>query len=250
MSITKREILRNSAARECLLDMADCDYLAARGLWRLRLPDQFLWSALQAVEKLMKAVLLFNDRDTRGINHNVEEGLVRLQRIQDMPMDLPAPVRKFLKYINRNGPNRYKERPVRLRGEELLDLDRCYWHLRRYCQDFRSLAAYLKRPEEEWLRENLAWLASPELKDQPHRFRLQGGYLEDVLDHRHGPEQYETLVWKNFFYGKRKKGTRVWDPLTRLGEPPHYRHPEGLKPLSELLHIPKDVASELGEGRS
>jgi hypothetical protein len=42
--------LRMSAA---LRDVADEDYIAARALYRIRLDRQFLWSALQAIEKYL-----------------------------------------------------------------------------------------------------------------------------------------------------------------------------------------------------
>jgi HEPN domain-containing protein len=48
-------------------DQADRDYIAARLSYRAQLRDQFLWSALQALEKYFKGILLFNERPTEEL---------------------------------------------------------------------------------------------------------------------------------------------------------------------------------------
>jgi len=61
-------IILNTYAHECLMRMADQDYLAARICYRHNLIDQFLWSALQAVEKYLKAILLYNRASAKGLS--------------------------------------------------------------------------------------------------------------------------------------------------------------------------------------
>ena len=231
--------------RECLTGMSDRDYLAARVCWRTRLPEQFLWSALQAIEKQLKAILVLNNVSARGLGHNIEGSLARVCAIPDLRLNPPAAIRDFVSRINRDGPNRYAERPIRLRGAELFELDRAFWHLRRYCQDFRATARYLKKTDDEWLELHHRWYTDPKHTARPHAFRMFGGYLEDVLDGRMGPEQYRALVWKNVFYGKRDKGRIEFAPLTFSGAPAHFRHPAVFAELARILDFPKDVKRSL-----
>ena len=58
----------NSIASEAFRDQADRDYVHARGAWRLRLRDQFLWSPQQAIEKYLKGILLFDGQSARYIS--------------------------------------------------------------------------------------------------------------------------------------------------------------------------------------
>ncbi|OGP57868.1 MAG: hypothetical protein A2162_02300 [Deltaproteobacteria bacterium RBG_13_52_11b] len=56
-------------------DSADQDYIMARQAYRMQFDSQFRWNSLQAVEKYLKAILLYNDRSTIGISHNLVEAL-------------------------------------------------------------------------------------------------------------------------------------------------------------------------------
>jgi hypothetical protein len=234
--------VRNAAVRECLLDVADRDYISARANWRLKLPEQFLWSSLQALEKLMKAILLYNNRPALNISHDLERALAEIKAIDDLPLSLHSDVTKFIVYVSKNGPNRYNERALRLHGDEIFHLDKSYWYLRRYCLDFRSMASAVKKSEEEWFQMHAKWYSERDHLDKPHKFRLQFGYLEEVLDGKRGRDQYSALVWKNVFYGKRDKGTITYSPLSRIGNPAHFRHPKHFEELAKLLWYPADVA--------
>ena len=245
--ISKVDLIRNAMVRECLTDMADRDYLAARICWRTRLPEQFLWNALQAIEKQLKAILVLNNRSARGLSHDIERALDKVCAIPDLRLDPPTVIRDFVGYLNRHGPNRYAERSITLRGAELFELDRAFWHFRRYCQDFRATARYLKKSEDEWLAMHHHWYTDPKHTERPHRFRMFGGYLEDVLDGKKCPEQYRALVWKNVFYGRRYKPRIEYRPLTQIGDPAHIRHPEVFSELLKILDFPRDVRAALAK---
>lgn len=62
-------IALSTIAREAFRDQADRDYALARAAWRLRLRDQFLWSAQQTIEKLLKGTLLFDGRSARYLGN-------------------------------------------------------------------------------------------------------------------------------------------------------------------------------------
>src|SRR4029077_20656965 len=52
-------------ATEIFREQADQDYVVARACYRMNLREQFLWASLQACEKFLKAILLFNEKSAR-----------------------------------------------------------------------------------------------------------------------------------------------------------------------------------------
>lgn len=242
---TKTTLVRNALVRECLLDMADRDYLAARVSWRTSLPEQFLWSALQAIEKTLKAILLQNDRSARRLSHDLSKALARVEGIIDLEFELPTDVREFIGYLDRYGQNRYLERGFYLRGLELIALDKAFWYIRRHCVHARAHARAARRNEAEILAGQARYYRSREHLDAPHRFRLPSGYLEDVLAGKKGAEQYRALVWKNVFFGKRDKGAFDLRPLSWVASPAHFRHPEVFADLAKVIDFPPDVRAAL-----
>lgn len=63
---------RNDFITKSFRDTADRDYISARILHRHKLVEQFLWMALQTIEKYLKAILLFADVPTKELNHNLK----------------------------------------------------------------------------------------------------------------------------------------------------------------------------------
>ena len=55
------------------LETADADYLTARWAWDNGLFYNFCWSAAQAVEKYLKAALLYNDRSATDFGHKLTD---------------------------------------------------------------------------------------------------------------------------------------------------------------------------------
>ena len=60
--------------------------------YRNELDQQFLWNSLQAVEKYLKAILLYNGRSSKGIKHNIVKGLELVSAIDDIQFVLPDDV--------------------------------------------------------------------------------------------------------------------------------------------------------------
>src|SRR6266850_2687302 len=164
-------------------DVADHDYIAARILWRYDLTLQFLWSGLQALEKYLKAILLYNGQSTKEFSHNIYEAFQRVRAIADIPFDFPSDIELFIKFLEKQGPNRYFEHSIETRGTELLSLDRTVWYVRKYCQDFR-LTRRDSTGKEVDLFQDLAQEAADSKPDQAHRFGIGGGRLEEVLKSR------------------------------------------------------------------
>jgi HEPN domain-containing protein len=220
---------------------ADRDYLAARMLHRAELDRQFLWAALQTVEKYLKAILLFNLQSSRGLSHNVTSALSRVTQLPFGPK-LPKDVVEFIAYLNEEGPNRYFDFPMELRSDALHALDRTVWYVRRYCQSFPDPPQGWTKSDADWSARYVRYLESYAADDKPHKFRLLGGVLEEVLSGR-SPVR-DALVWKNFYYGRRKKHKIRYKWRSSSDIPTHYMHVEWYKHLENLVDFPKPVRNQ------
>ena len=118
-------------------DVADDDYIAARAMYSIRLDQQFLWSALQAVEKYLKAILLYHRMSTKGLGHNISRALDKVHSIPVLTFKVPVSVERFVLRLNAQGIDRYFERPINTEGLGLLELDNAVWELRKYCRAVR-----------------------------------------------------------------------------------------------------------------
>src|SRR5207248_59460 len=126
-----------SAYVKDLRDTADRDYVAARIGNRLGLYQSSSWSGLQAIEKYLKAILLYSNRSVKRYrSHDLPELLKGVKRLPILGFTLPGDCETFVEYLNDQGANRYSDVPVYVEGLELFKLDRLVWHVRRYCQDF------------------------------------------------------------------------------------------------------------------
>jgi HEPN domain-containing protein len=64
-------------------EIADKDYISARSNYRLRLREPFFWAGLQALEKYLKGILLFNEKKVREYrNHDLS---LLSQAVQGIP---------------------------------------------------------------------------------------------------------------------------------------------------------------------
>jgi HEPN domain-containing protein len=118
-------------------DVADHDYLLARMAYRFELHLQFIWLAQQAIEKYLKALLLYNNRSALKLKHNVLPAFRRVMKIRDIPFDFPHETADFMNYLDLRA-SRYFEYPYAVSPYRLFDLDRTVWFLRRYCDYIRG----------------------------------------------------------------------------------------------------------------
>ncbi len=75
------KILINDFATRSFRDIADQDYIAARLSYRHGLYSQFHWQSLQALEKYLKAILLYNRIKATNINHDIECALEHTKKL-------------------------------------------------------------------------------------------------------------------------------------------------------------------------
>lgn len=123
----------NSFATESFRDQADRDYIHARLACRSELFPQFLWSSHQALEKYLKAILLYNRIEATRVRHDIL-GALALTRHLPFKIELSNRSKRFLDHVADLGEHRYLDVPYYVHGHVMVDLDLCVWELRRYCQ--------------------------------------------------------------------------------------------------------------------
>lgn len=223
-------------------DAADEDYIAARAAYRMNLTHPFLWNSLQAVEKYIKAILLYNRKPTGDLGHNVKKGYSRVKEITDIPFQFPSDIELFVDYINKEGPNRYRTRPANLRDDALIGLDRTAWHLRHHCFAFGGT-----RREPSRFAADVAAL-SPDGLAQRVSFKLPNGRIERILERP--SEARKHLVWKNVWFGAHRRRVIMAFPLRcSWSNPVHFIRPEVYFALKDLVKFEEDV-QECFEPRS
>jgi HEPN domain-containing protein len=183
--------LLNDYASRSLRYTADEDYISARMSYRVGLIEPFLWSSLHAIEKYLKALLLFNKKSAKKFNHNIVKLLNAAKEIEGLDLRLSTKTESFIKYINEFGENRYFEGSAYLEEYALDSLDETVWYIRKHCYDRSVYEGYnLRQVEPSYFETN------------PKEYRLPGGFLEKVIKEK--PRAYRYLAWNNYFYGKQK----------------------------------------------
>ena len=248
MSASEKEVFagtRNAFIRESFRDTADHDYIAARVLHRHQLLGQFLWLGLQAVEKYLKAIILFNDGDTRNINHDIEKALEQAEKIERLGMTISDRSKRFIQYLNGQGGNRYFTWPRFVKGKELCHLDHTVWQLRRYCDDFFYPWDHPILLERQKSRLEKAHRERDRDKNWATCRLDQRGFLEQVLDTGKHKELRRDLVWKNFYFGGVNRN-KIFALMTEHWTlPSNLVYPEILDWARDRVRLHKGVIAEM-----
>ena len=232
--------LINDFAQRSFRDVADQDYIAARMSYRAQLREPFLWSSLQAFEKYFKAILLFNNVSAKGVGHDINEGLNRVEKIQDISFVIPDDVRDFINYINNHGTNRYLEYSTHLLDKALLKLDRSIWYIRRYCFYMRGELKTHNDKIIDLLPFNIQKATNKEHEDKRYKYEIHGGLLEEIIKKQKPACEY--LVWHNFYYGKRRKKLIKNHPNHMSSVNPTLSlHPEIFEELNKLVNFSRET---------
>lgn len=223
----------NSFATRSFRHTADGDYIAARLACRHELYPQFLWSSQQAIEKYLKAILLYNRVAAPNLGHRIDKALALFLALP-LGARLSERTKGFLKLIEDHGQVRYLDLPYTVSGHVLPELDLTVWELRRYCQVLdpeRALSLDEKREVEEARQRVEASHEAPR-----HRFRLAGGMLEKVLDDPKHPSR-APLVWNNPCFGGRVRNVVKSKYHFHMQNPDLSIYPDMLDELGKYVHI-------------
>ncbi len=230
----------NAFGTQSFRDQADRDYIAARLACRHELFPQFLWSSHQAIEKYLKAILLYNRIKANKVGHDLAQALALTQTLP-FEIKLSNRSRGFIKHLAEVGEFRYIDVPFHVHGHVLVDLDSAVWEVRRYCQVLQ-LFGKQRLPEGQKLIEE-AWsnLTSSEAKPR-YKFRLDGGLLEKVITDRKHPS-HSALLWHNPCFGVRKRTTVQAKNHLNIQNSLLYLYPEMLDELLKYVFIPKKLVA-------
>ena len=228
----------DDAIQRSLRDVADTDYIASRICWKHELDHQFYWSALQAIEKYLKAILLFHRKSAKGLGHDICKALKRVQQISVIDLKLESNVEQFIEILNCKGPNRYFEWNLNRNGNELLWLDKTVWLLRIHCV---AIDSDIRVVEPRGGQMRTIWTTSEHFEKirlhQPHHnpsnISIPFGKLETVLGSQSGARA--ALVWKNLYIGRKNKKSIQWKVRAHYSSPAHVIAPEIYSELEKLM---------------
>lgn len=229
----------NSFATQSFRDQADRDYLAARLACRYELFPQFLWSSQQALEKYLKAILLYNRVKATRVRHDIKEAL-RLTAVLPFKIEVSERSEKFIGLISNYGEFRYLDMPIEVHGRVLVDLDFAVWEIRRYCQVLNVFGKVLPVDEQSLLDKARKELAASFAKPR-HEFRLPNGLLESIIDDPSHASR-TALLWQNPCFGARKRSTVKARNHLNVQNPHLLHYPQMLDELLRYVYVPKKVA--------
>jgi HEPN domain-containing protein len=126
------EILLNDFATRSFRDIADQDYISARLSYRHGLYPQFHWQSLQAIEKYLKAILLYNRIKATDINYDLDKAIKYIGKLQFEILRSES-TDNFIKHLSNFGRFRYLESSYCIHGPKIVELDKAVWEIRRYC---------------------------------------------------------------------------------------------------------------------
>ncbi len=230
----------NSFATQSFRDQADRDYISARLACRYELFPQFLWSSHQAVEKYLKAILLYNRIPAKKVRHDIKAAL-ELTKSIPLEIKLSTRSRKFIDHLASHGEFRYVDIPYHAEGQMLIDLDLSVWEIRRYCQVLNVFGKKLPAEEEELLEAAIQELESS-TKHPRHKFKLHNGLLERILSDKNHPSR-PALIWQNATYSTRNRKSVCIGCNFHAQNPRLYLYPEMLDEVMKLVFIPERIAS-------
>ena len=237
----KTEILLNDFATRCFRNIADKDYIAARLCYKHNLVIQFHWQALQAMEKYLKAILLYNRIPAKKIRHDLCKAL-KLTENLPFKLDLCKTTLDLIKHLNNFGRFRYLEKSYHIFGHKLPQLDQAVWEIRRYC---KVLNFEKKLPNGEVRHMlDLELKKIEQSRNEPfHKFRIAGGEIEKIIQKKNHPSR-AALIWQNLYFGEKMRNkvlSRSWFFAENAPLDLYPQEPELLEELQKYIYLPDSV---------
>ena len=238
------EKLLNNFATRSFRDTADCDYIAARLSHRANLLEQFHWQSLQAIEKYLKAILLYNRIKAKNIKHSLSKALGKAELLP-FELNLTEIALEFIEHIDSFGRFRYLEASYFVRGPKLVELDKTIWEIRRYCKVLDYSKTLDDGTEQRMLPIEIERIRRA-TDAHPMEFELQGGLLEEILENKNNPAR-APLIWQNGFFGKSRRRTVEARSNFSMKNSPLTLNPQLLGAVKEYVYLPKEVIDAYSE---
>lgn len=236
-------LLVNDFAIRCFRDVADRDYIAARMCYRAGLISQFHWTSLQAIEKYLKGILLFNRIKATDVKHSLSRAL---EHAKGLPFTLKLSVssKQLIEHIESFGRFRYLEISFHIEGPKLVQLDKAVWELRRYCRSLNYEMRLSDGSLKNMLELELNKIDASER--QPKLASIAGGVLEKIIADKRNPAR-EPLLWQNAFFGRRRRKMVRMQLHWHATNAPLTLHPEILDEVVRYVFLPKEVITAFRE---
>jgi hypothetical protein len=229
--------LLNDFATRSFRDVADYDYIHARLAYRFRLLPQFHWSALQAIEKYLKAILLYNRIVARDLRHNLAKAIERV-KLAPFAIRLSPITTQLIEHLDTFARFRYLESSYYVHGPKLAELDKAVWEIRRYCRVINH-ELEVDGKKVDMLPYELVAIEQSEAR-KPQEFRTVGGELEKIIDDpKHAARA--ALVWQNICFCKSHRKTVRLHLHFQATNAPLTLHPELLDDVIKYVYLPKEV---------
>jgi hypothetical protein len=215
----------NDFAVRCFRDEGDADYISARMAFRAALDGPALWASQQTIEKYLKCILLLNRIPAVHVKHDLDKALEAIAGSASFPLDLTPSTNSFIDHVDAFGKFRYLEVSRVAYGRDIVRLDRTAWELRRYCTLDES-------PRLIRLIKGVI----------PPKIRIEGGYLESIIDEPENPAR-EPLLWRNAFFSVRNRRYVKVSGWIKAKNSPLYVTPQVLEEVVRYVHLPKPVVA-------
>jgi HEPN domain len=187
----RKKALRGTVIDELFVRTADENYITARWCVNSHLYTDFFWLTVHALEKYLKAVLLYNGMSARTYSHNIAKLYDAVEKFAGklLPKDLSVPewctplpnslpTKRFVQYLYRRGnaDNRYALHGYTSRQpRDLFMVDGLVFAVRRLiCSlDDRAFPKRVRTAPPITNRQLLA--------NEPHDFRRMGMPLDNLI---------------------------------------------------------------------
>jgi len=229
------QVILNTYATDIFRKQADYDYISARMNYRLKLRQQFLWSGQQAIEKYLKAILLFNGKSARyyltpdtsmkkEFGHNLDALHSEVGKLSYLGYNLDGEDKRFLSFLSKlGGSNRYMSTSSYNTRDAIQRLDRLVWSVRRYCQYIADRGLGCGDAVPGMREAVIRSINSPKHLERPVDFSLFNGELEKVLKRDPRDLTRQALVWANLYYGRKQRSKVTYRSFSSSEVPPQER---------------------------
>lgn len=205
--------------------------------YRARLHSQAQWSALQALEKYFKWLLVLNQISTKKLGHDLNRAVELIDKKLPFAFWFDKSSREFVAHLNEFGQYQYLEMSYVVIPLELPRLDQAVWQVRRHCQPI----AWMNGNDTSAQLQSLQTQVEISNSKLAYKFRIDGGELERVLDDKAALARRE-LVWQNMYFG----GRHLRRFILRRGDyisvhTPLTLNPEILDDVEQLVFLPAHI---------
>lgn len=239
-----RNALRYEFAKCCFLNIADYDYVASRTLFRNCCYHQSFILMQQAIEKYLKAILLYNKISAKKEKHKIKELLKKCQR-KVANFYLSEDVVRFIQELDGMEHSRYLTYSTAGFYDWLPILDKCVWQLRVFAQaDTKENKETIERIMYDGLDKYVGTKV------------IFNGSLERILveNTQDSTVLRDNLTWQNHYYFE--KGMKKPLKNINIGGLPLFSLFDSYVPpqrkllydaVKDLIYIPKSLRNILGK---